>query len=162
MRAARKSGPQLRSRNKSKRTRTMKFKFPTHHLLLILVSVILLIVAAGCASTKQTESLLAAAGFKMIPATTAEQQARLHSLPSGKVSSIMRDGKTYFAFPDVKNNVLYVGTQAQFDQYQKLRLEKQMATEEVEASQMNAEDAFAPWGGWGAIGVVDTEPVYRR
>ena len=33
------------------------------------------VLAIGCASTKTTESLLAAAGFKMMPATTPAQEA---------------------------------------------------------------------------------------
>ncbi len=119
-------------------------------------------LAIGCASTKQTESLLSAAGFKMMPATTPAQEAHLKTLPAGKVTVVVREGKTYFVYPDAKQNVLYVGQQAQYDQYQKLRLQNQMAEEQVEAAQANADAAFAPWGGWGGVGFVEPVPVYRR
>ena len=120
------------------------------------------LVAAGCASTAQTENLLSAAGFKIMPATNAVQEAHLKALPAHKVTSVTRNGTLYFVYPDVKQNVLYVGQQAQFNQYQKLRLQKQMAEEQVEAAQMNAEDAFAPWGGWGGVEFVQPVEVYRR
>jgi hypothetical protein len=40
--------------------------------------------------------------------------------------------------------VLYVGQQAQYDAYQKLRLQKQLAADQVQAAEMNSEPA------WGA------------
>lgn len=131
-------------------------------LLVTAVSALVLMAFVGCASTKQTESLLAAAGFKIMPATTPEQQAHLKALPAGKVTTVVREGKTYFVYPDVKQQVLYVGQQPQYDQYQKLRLQNQMAEDQVEAAQMNSEAAFAPWGGWGGVGFVEPVPVYRR
>ena len=121
-----------------------------------------LVLLAGCASTAQTENLLSAAGFKMMPATNTVQQTHLKALPAHKVTSVTRNGTLYFVYPDVRQNVLYIGQQPQFNQYQKLRLQKQMAEEQVEAAQMNAEDAFAPWGGWGGVEFVQPVEVYRR
>jgi hypothetical protein len=127
------------------------------------VSVLALaMLAAGCSTTKPTENMLSAAGFKMMPATTPEQQAHLKSLPPNKVTMVVRDGKTYFAFPDVKQQVLYVGQQAQYDAYQKLRLQKQLAADQVQAAEMNSEPAWGAWGGWGGIGFAEPVPVFRR
>ena len=71
----------------------------------------------------------------------------------------MRDGKTYFVYPDVKQNLLYVGTQPEYDQYQKLRLQNQMAEDQVQAAEMNSEAGWDAWGGFGGVMAV---PVYRR
>ena len=107
--------------------------------ILLVVSVLALaVLALGCSTTKQTENMLSAAGFKMMPATTPEQQAHLKTLPPNKVTMVVRDGKTYFAFPDIKQQVLYVGQQAQYDAYQKLRLQKQLAADQVQAAEMNS------------------------
>jgi hypothetical protein len=120
------------------------------------------VLALGCSTTKQTENMLSAAGFKMMPATTPEQQAHLKTLPPNKVTMVVRDGKTYFAFPDIKQQVLYVGQQAQYDAYQKLRLQKQLAADQVQAAEMNSEPAWGAWGGWGGMGFVEPVPVFRR
>ena len=86
----------------------------------------------------------------------------MKTLPPNKVTMVVRDGKTYFAFPDIKQQVLYVGQQAQYDAYQKLRLQKQLAADQVQAAEMNSEPAWGAWGGWGGMGFVEPVPVFRR
>lgn len=94
--------------------------------------------------------MLSAAGFKTVPATTSQQQAHLKALPKGKITTVARDGTIYFIFPDAKNLVLYVGRDAQYRQYQKLRLENQMAEDQARAAQMGPGwDGWGPWGMWG-------------
>ena len=122
----------------------------------------LAVLALGCASTKSTEDTLAAAGFKMMPATTPERQAHLQTLPKHKVTMVVREGKTYFVYPDEKRQVLYVGTQAQYDAYQKLRAQEKMAEEQAQAANMNTEAEWAPWGPWGGVDFVEPAPVFRR
>ena len=121
--------------------------------------VALLTLGAGCSTTKQTENLLSAAGFKITPATTPEQKAHLNSLPPGKVTVVQREGKTYFVFPDAKQQLLYVGQQAQYNEYQRLRVQKQMAEDQVQAAQSSAEPAWGAWGGWGGLGWAEPIPV---
>jgi hypothetical protein len=131
-------------------------------VLSVSVVLALLALAIGCSTTKETENLLSAAGFKTMPATTAQQQAHLKTLPPNKVTSVVRDGKTYFVFPDAKAQVLYVGQQAQYDAYQKLRLEKQMAQEQLEAAEGNASGDWGAWGDWGGVGFAEPVPAFRR
>jgi hypothetical protein len=121
----------------------------------------LAVAGLGCSSTKQTEDMLAAVGFKQMPANTPEQQAHLQSLPRHKITRVARDGKTYFAYPDAKRQVLYVGTQAQYDEYQKLRLANKLAEERAQAANLNAESEWAPWGPWGGVDFVEPAPVFR-
>jgi hypothetical protein len=121
----------------------------TFKALLITAAVIAL--AIGCATTKDRENMLSAAGFKMVPANTPERQAHLQSLPADKITPVQRGGITYYTFPDPKNNVLYVGQEQEYQRYRQLRVEKQMADEQMEAAQMN-ENAWGAWGGWGGRG----------
>ena len=114
----------------------------------LVAAVALLGLAIGCASTQHTENLLSAAGFKPVPTTTPEQETHLKSLPPRKVSMVIRNGKTYYAFPDVKQNVMYVGQEPQYQQYQKLRIQEQLAEDQVSASQMNSEASWNMWGPW--------------
>jgi hypothetical protein len=119
--------------------------------------VALLALAVGCTTTTKRENLLSAAGFKMVPAATPEQKSHLQTLPPGKVTMVQREGKTYFVFPDRKQQVLYVGQQAQYDEYQKLRLQNQLAQDQMNAAELNSEPAWGVWGGWEG-----TTRVFRR
>ena len=107
----------------------------------------LVALAVGCSTTKDTENLLTAAGFKMVPATTPQQLAHLKTLPPKKITMTQRDGTLFFTYPDAEHNLLYVGQQAQYQEYQRLRFKQQMTTEELSAAQMNA-DAWGAWGPW--------------
>ena len=96
----------------------------------ICVTAALFGIVSGCATTVQTEDLLTGAGFKARPATTAEQQAQLKSLPARKVSSVQKDGKTYFVYPDAARNVIYIGQNAEYQRYKQLRAQWDMAEEQ--------------------------------
>jgi len=106
----------------------------------------LLAFVVGCTTTKQREDMLAAAGFKIIAATTPQQQAHLKTLPKHKLTMVQKDGKIFFVFPDAKQNVLYVGQQAQYDAYQKAYQQAMLVAEQESAAAMN-NDAWAAWGG---------------
>jgi hypothetical protein len=93
---------------------------------------------------------LSAAGFKIVPATTPELQARLKTIPAHKVTMVQRDGKAYFVYPDVTQNVLYVGQNAQYQRYQQLREQSQLAQEQLNAAELNAD--WGAWESWGGEG----------
>ncbi len=111
-------------------TRTVIGKKWTN-LLNSLFAAVLLAFLSGCASTRQTEDLLTAAGFKTVSATTPARQALLKSLHAGKISSVQQDGKQYFVYPDASRNVLYTGQAAQYEQYKKLHAQKQLANDQL-------------------------------
>ena len=110
----------------------------------------LVAIAAGCATTDalNNDNLAIAAGFKMITPKKPDQQAILAKLPKDKVSPITYQGATYYVLPDAMNNVAYVGGAAQYQDYQRLRVAKQLSNNNLEAAQMNEMD----WGGWGGWG----------
>jgi len=113
---------------------------------------LLMAVAIGCSTTRSTEHMLSAAGFKRVPANTPQRQADLASLPADKLTPVQRDGKQYYVFPDPTRNALWVGQNAQYQEYQALRLQQQMLDEQ--AATMNGNymttTEFAPeqTSGW--------------
>jgi hypothetical protein len=108
----------------------------------------LVFLAVGCAHTGQTESLLSAAGFRTIIAATPQQQQHLKTLPPYKVTAVRRNGKNYYVYADPAHNQIYVGTQFQYYRYRDLRLVKNLAQENLQTSELNAETAMG-WDVWG-------------
>jgi hypothetical protein len=112
-------------------------------------------IAAACQSPQQKiagkEDLLAAAGFKFIPANTPQRQASFQQLPAHKFSRQVRDGRVFYVYPDPTVCVcLYVGDQQAYATYRKNMFEKQLADENAMTANemaMNEWD-WGPWGGW--------------
>ncbi|MFO1461341.1 MAG: hypothetical protein U1G08_18295 [Verrucomicrobiota bacterium] len=117
----------------------------------------LLALAAGCASNQQMESMLSAAGFRAVPVNTPKREAQLKSLPPGKVSMVPRNGTNYFLYPDSKGNVLYVGQQAQYQEYQNLRAKAKMQQEQSGQAALMSTYNFDDYGIWGDAGAVAPE-----
>lgn len=122
----------------------------------------LIIWTAGCAtSSRQTESYLAASGFKVVPATTPEQLQQMHTLPDKKISVIKRQGQVFFVYPDHAQNQLYVGRNAQYSAYQSLLLNEKTTEQGLQADEdsanaevLNAEATAIsndPWGVFGGV-----------
>ncbi len=110
--------------------------------------------ALGCAAieraeARNTEDLLAAAGFRQLPADNPQRIDALAALKPRTLTSVVRNGTNYFVYPDPTNcNCLYVGSEANYDEYKRLALEKQIADEQVMAAE-DAQDAAFDWGLWG-------------
>ena len=105
----------------------------------------------GCATfrgseARSTEELLAAAGFVMRPADTAERQQRLVARPPYRLESHTKDGKVVYTYADPDGcNCLYVGGPKEYSEYQRLRLHRHIAADEAWAAQYSQMD----WGIWG-------------
>jgi len=115
------------------------------------ISVIaLLALAVGCASTKKTENLLTLAGFKPVVASTAKQQQQLKALPTDKVTRIQRSGKSYYVFPDVTHNRVYVGSPKEYRDYQQIRSDYQLSDEQFENGVLCQDhpNISDDWGVW--------------
>src|SRR5215813_14389954 len=115
-----------------------------------IVVAVLLTTAAGCATSGSSENLLAAAGFQQRTADTPQKQERLNSLPRNQLTLITWKGKKYYVEPDSTNaNLAWVGSPAEFQTYQQLRLARQLSNDNLMAAQMN-QAAMMSWGGaWG-------------
>lgn len=96
------------------------------NLIGLLIAFALSALAVGCASTPPSpappdESLLSAAGFKVVVAQTPQQQEHLRSLTPGQLTAMERNGTPFFVYPDVTKNQIYVGTQKEYQAYRRLR-----------------------------------------
>jgi len=105
----------------------------------------------GCATirsseARSTEQLLAAAGFVMRPADTAERQQRLAARPPYRLESHAKDGKAVYTYADPGTcKCLYVGGSKEYSEYQRLKLERQIAADEA----WGAHAADMDWDLWG-------------
>jgi hypothetical protein len=116
-------------------------------------AVALLFLAAGCATTKHMETFLTAAGFKVVVATTPKQEQRLKALPPGKITTVQRNGKTYYVFPDVAHNQIYLGTPNEYQNYRQILADSKIAEQDRMGAEMLSADGddWNDWGSWEVI-----------
>lgn len=112
------------------------------------LAVTALLALSGCAMIERSdamdnERMLAAAGFHMKFATTPAQITQTEALPQRTLTPTPGpEGKNRFVYADAKFcKCVYVGTEQEYDRYQKLAIKQQIAENE-EAAAMN-------WGAWG-------------
>jgi len=115
------------------------------------VIAIVLLALAGCAAFQpdpqvaadQKESLLSAAGFKMLPADTPDKLAHAQSLPQLKVKYFTdKDGTLHYWMADAKYcHCVYVGNEAAYQKFKQEQFQAQLASEQSQAAQMQAEAA---------------------
>ena len=92
--------------------------------------------------------MLSAAGFKLVNADTPKKQELLKTLPADQLSLVTFKGKTFYVQPASTPNQAYVGTPAEYQKYQQLRLERQLSNENLMAAQMQQADMYR-WNAWG-------------
>jgi hypothetical protein len=128
---------------------------------------ILGLALVGCASSgtplspqvpapQTAEQLLSASGFKQIYPTTPAQQARLKGMPQKQIFMVSKGPKVYYVYADANGSgCLYAGTQQNYQNFQNLLAQAQIAAEQYQAAQMNAWD-WGTWEGPGWWGVGET------
>lgn len=113
---------------------------------------------AGCGAMRSseaadTESLLAAAGFKRLPADTTERANALQAMTPLKVQPVTRDGRTFYVYPDPYHcKCVWVGGAKALQEYGRLRLDKQINEEHRESAEAKDTDTvmqLQPWGPGG-------------
>ena len=129
-----------------------------------------LALLSGCAgtptaNTAQDESLLVAAGFKTVVASTDQQLQNLPTLPPGQVTVVTQTGTNWFVYPDLPKNRVYVGTQKQYQAYLRLRAQNNLPAadplaayykQDAAMNAATARDASIPaweyWPGFNSLG----------
>ena len=115
----------------------------------------LLAFMTGCATTatfpQDKANMLVAAGFKTVTPRTAAQQQKLHQLQTGQVVTIQKNGRTYYIVADPHQNLVYVGGPHEYQAYQQMRAQRQLAQENLQTAEMYQDAAMQwdTWGGWG-------------
>jgi hypothetical protein len=98
-----------------------------------------------------TVNVLSASGFQMQLPDTPERLASLRTLPPRRVLPRTRDGHVEYVYADpTRCGCLYVGTEAQYQQYRRYTLEKQLADERLDAARTYGYglDTWGEWGPW--------------
>jgi len=120
----------------------------------ISIAVLLAALVGACATIERseasrTEDVLAAAGFRPVPADTKPRIDALRSMEPRTLSRLERGGETYFVYPDPTNcNCLYVGKEVNYQEYKRLELQREIADEQIMAAE-DAEEAAFDWNVWG-------------
>ncbi len=107
-------------------------------------------LVAGCASNGQTakENLLATAGFHNVLATTPQQKSLLATLPANQISTVQKDNKIWYVFPNHATGSAMVGTPAQYTTYRQLAFAQKISDQNLQAAQLNSMPPMG-WGAWG-------------
>jgi hypothetical protein len=125
-------------------------------LLALLAAVLLASALAACASLEQTiqqdqasdaEQVLREAGFRQIPGDTKPRIDMLRALAPRRLTAVSRDGQLWYVYPDPTNCAcLYVGSPANYQTYQQLARDQQLAYDE---EILVSEDTPLGWSVWG-------------
>jgi hypothetical protein len=122
----------------------------------VAITILLLAILSGCASynAQNKESLLIAAGFRTRTPSTAKQQAMFNRMTPYKLERRIRNGKVLYAYAAKDKNVVYIGSENEYQKYKQLALQQKIAQDQLEAAQINEEaslydSAWGPyWGPW--------------
>ncbi len=109
---------------------------------------------SACASigAQDTEDMLAAAQFTMRKADTPAKHAKLKAMTQNQIMAHTKNGKNFYVYADAAQcQCLYVGTEANYQQYQQIRIAKNIAQDQLAAAEMN-QAAMMDWGAWGPWG----------
>ena len=125
---------------------------PSTSIVLFSLIVAFSAALAGCGSiqpppptpeqqAEQLEPMLAAAGFRMLPADTPERQKQLESLlPLQVLYYVGKTGKLHYYMADPYYcKCMYIGSEEKYQQYEKMKLNEQFQAKEGEVSRENLE-----------------------
>ena len=111
---------------------------------------------SGCAAIEQadrsnTERLLAAAGFKVLPANTPERQLSLEATRPYKVERKLKGEEVYYFYACPDQSIAYIGNQTDYSKYRELELQQEIANQNTAASEntMLAAQQWNDWRVWG-------------
>ena len=134
----------------------MKTKTTKLNIVLIFAAAAVALLVAGCAGMESgnTTSLLTAAGFRARTPQTPKQQQIYAALPPYQVERATIKGKgVFYVYKDEKAGLAYVGREPEYQRYQQLAIQQQIAQERYMAAQMEADAAWQWYGAWGPRGL---------
>ena len=100
--------------------------------------------------SSNTESLLTAAGFRARTPQTPKQQQIYAALPPYQVQRATVNGKVFYVYKDEKAGVAYVGREQEYQRYQQLAIQQQIAQNQIAAAEMEQQAALDWSGGFGS------------
>jgi hypothetical protein len=128
----------------------VKIQKPNSTILTIFAAAAATLFVAGCAEmgSENTTSLLTAAGFRARTPQTPKQQQMYAALPPYKVERAIVKGKTFYVYKDEKAGVAYIGREQEYQRYQQLAIQQQIAQNYYMAAEMDRAAAFGWYGAW--------------
>ena len=129
----------------------MKIENPKPHVILIFAVAAATLFVAGCAEMESanTTSLLSAAGFRARTPQTPKQQQIYAALPPYKVERATVNGHVFYVYKDEKAGVAYIGREQEYQNYQQLAIQQQIAQNYYTAVAMDRAAAYGWYGAWG-------------
>jgi hypothetical protein len=130
----------------------MKIEKPKPNVILIFAVAVATLVVAGCAGvgSENTTSLLSAAGFRVRTPQTPKQQQIYAALPPYQVQRAQVQGKgVFYVYKDEKAGVAYIGREQEYQRYQQLAIQQQIAQNYYTAVAMDRAAAYGWYGAWG-------------
>jgi hypothetical protein len=129
----------------------MKTHLTKSNIILIFFASGAALFLAGCASmtSANTESLLSAAGFRVRTPETPKQQQIYAALTPYKVQRATVKGNVFYVYKDEKAGVAYVGREQEYQRYQQLAIQQQIAQNQIMAAEMEQQAALDWYGGFG-------------
>jgi hypothetical protein len=123
----------------------------TSNIVMLLAALAGTIFLAGCAGmgSANTTSLLTAAGFRARTPQTPKQQQMYAALPPYQVQRATVKGQVFYVYKDEKAGVAYVGREAEYQRYQQLAIQQQIAQNQIMAAEMEQQAALDWYGGFG-------------
>ena len=123
----------------------------TSNIVIFIATLAGTILLAGCASmtSANTESLLSAAGFRVRTPQTPKQQQIYAALPPYQVERATVKGHVFYVYKDEKAGVAYVGREQEYQRYQQLAIQQQIAQNQIMAAEMEQQAALDWYGGFG-------------
>jgi hypothetical protein len=124
----------------------------TSNLVVIFIAAVASLLLSGCAEmgSANTTSLLTAAGFRARTPQTAKQQQIYAALPPYQVERATVPGKgVFYVYKDEKAGLAYIGREQEYQQYQQLAVQQQIAQNYYMAAEMERAAAWQWYGAWG-------------
>jgi hypothetical protein len=129
----------------------VKIEKSNANVLLIFAAALAALFVAGCAGvgSGNTTALLSAAGFRARTPQTPNQQQLYAALPPYKVERATVEGHVFYVYKDEKAGVAYVGREQEYQNYQQLAIQQQIAQNYYTAVAMDRAAAYGWYGAWG-------------
>jgi hypothetical protein len=129
----------------------VKTKPHKSNIVLLCIAAAVALVIGGCAEmgSGNTTSLLSAAGFHARTPQTPKQQELYAALPPYKVERATLKGHVFYVYKDEKAGIAYVGREQEYQRYQQLAVQQQIAQDYYTAVAMDRAAALSWYGAWG-------------
>lgn len=131
-------------------------------LIQVFAAFALILSAGGCATVAAPEDLLRQAGFRTYVVRDNSQLAQVRVLPRGQISIVQRNRRSYWLYPSVALDEIYVGRRGDYAQYQRLLAQQLASNEKVQSNPLPTGEVVwtGGWSRWGPFFPLGEPPEY--